>query len=269
MLQTNLRVLVAITVWAATLSRDTLAAPDDFEPPPAAEVNERVVVDEAHFDQWVFQGQGDANSVRQRIDSALILRIEVLHRVCEVTETQQQKLVLAAQGDIKRFFEQVEDVREKFRAVQNDPNAFNGIWQDIQPLQQKLARGLFGETSFFAKTLRKTLTTEQAAKYTANLEERRRYRYRVMVEVAFTALENRVPLRHEQHQALVALILDKTSPPHTFDQAAYNVVMHQLSTLPENEVRSLLTERQWELLKRHLGPFREMPVLRQNDIPVE
>jgi hypothetical protein len=190
--------------------------------------------------------------------------------VCDLSEDQTEKLKLAGKGDAKRFFAEVEVAREKFRAVQNDPNAFNGIWQDIQPLQQKLSHGLFGDSSFFAKTLTKTLTPEQADRHQANLDERRQFRYRVLVEVGITSLENSVPLRHNQHQALVKLLLEKTRPPQAFGRYDNYVIMHQLSTLPEQEVKAVLNERQWELLERQLAQFRGMfPVLRQNGILTE
>jgi hypothetical protein len=266
----TLPLLFAVTLWLTASCRIGSAAPDDVEPPPdAAEGVERaqVFMDAANIDQWIFQGRGNADSARQRIQSALQLQLDELHRVCELTDLQKKKLSLAAQGDIRQFFEEVEVIREKFGAVQNDANAFNGIWQEIQPLQQKLSRGLFDETSFFAKTLRKTLSPEQTVKYKANVNERRQYRYRAIVEIGVTSLENSVPLRDEQHAALVKLLLEKTQPPQTFGQHDNYVILHQISTLPENEVKALLDERQWELLQRQVGQFRGiLPVLRQNGI---
>jgi hypothetical protein len=253
-------------------SRVVVAAPDDVVAAPAAEaaVEERVFIDEANFDQWIFQGRGDTNTARQRIQSALQLQIDEVHRVCDLSADQTEKLKLAGKGDTKRFFEEVEVAREKFRAVQNDPNAFNGIWQDIQPLQQKLSHGLFGDKSFFAKILRKSLTPEQSDKYQASLDERRQYRYRVMVEVGITSLENSVPLRDEQHRALVKLVLETTQPPQAFGRYENYVIMHQLSSLPEKEVKAVLNERQWALLDRQLAQFRGiLPVLRQNGVLAE
>jgi hypothetical protein len=268
----NVAALLVLALWVMVSGRVVVAAPDDVVAAPAAEaaVEERVFIDEANFDQWIFQGRGDANTARERIESALQLQIEEVHRVCILTEAQKKKLTLAGKGDAKQFFAEVEVAREKFRAVQNDPNAFNGIWQDIQPLQQKLSHGLYGEKSFFAKTLRRTLTAEQTDKHQANLDERRQYRYRVLVEVGVTSLENSVPLRHEQHRALVKLVLEKTQPPQAFGRYDNYVIMHQLSTLPENEVKAVLSDRQWEMLERQMGQFRGMlPVLRQNGILAE
>jgi len=245
------------------------AAPDDVEQaaPEPAEGAERIFIDEANFDQWIFQGRGDANAAQRRIESSLKLRIDELHRVCDLTEAQKQKLALAAQGDIKRFFEQVEATREKFRAVQNDRNAFNAIWQDVQPVQQKLASGLFGETSLLAKTLHKTLTADQRVKYQAMMDERDRYRHRAIVAAALATLENSVPLRHEQHEALVKLIVEKTPPPRIASQYNHYLVMYRISKLPEKEVHALLDDRQQKLLARQLDQFRGMEqMLIQNGV---
>jgi hypothetical protein len=262
------RVILSIGVCLVA-ARTSSAAPDDVEAaaPAVAEANERVFIQEANFDQWVFQARGDATATRERIHSTLKLRIDDLHRICNLSEPQKQKLTLAARGDIKRFFEQVDAAREQFRAVQNDPNAFNAIWRDIQPLQQKLASGLFGETSLFAKTLRKTLTPEQLAKYKANLDERHRYRHKAMVAAALATLENSVPLRNEQHAALVKLIVDKSPPPQASGQYNHYVVMYQISKLPASEVNALLDDHQQKLLERQLDQFRGMAqMLIQNGI---
>jgi hypothetical protein len=255
----NVAILLAIGAYFVS-GRISSAAPDDVEAdaPAAVQVNERVFIQEANFDQWVFQGRGDEGAARQRIESTLKLRIDDVHRICDLSEAQKQKLALAARGDIKRFFELVAAAREEFRAVQNDPNAFNAIWQDIQPLQQKMANGLFGETSLFAKTLRKTLTAEQSLKYKANMDERHRYRHKAMVAAALATLENSIPLRNDQHAALVKLIVDKSPPPQASGQYNHYVVMYQISKLPENEVNALLDEHQQKLLSQQLDQFRGM-----------
>ncbi len=265
-------VFLALALWHTALCQKALPAPDDVEPPPAAanENEQRVFIAEANFEQWVFQGRGNADAARQRLQSALKLQVDELHRICDLTAEQKQKLALSAEGDTKRFFDEVEMVREQFRAVQNDPNGFNQIWQDIQPLQRKLSGGLFDRGSFFAKTLRTTLTSEQAAKYDAHQEERRQYRYRAMVEVGITALENAVPLRHEQHSALVKMLLERSEPPEAFGQHDNYVIMHRLATLPEQEIKALLNERQYELFERQIDQYRNiLPVLRQNGILIE
>ena len=248
--------LVAILSGSAVVC----AAPDDGEPPPAADVqaNNGFMMEESNFDQWIFQGSGSAVAGRARINSHMKLKLDELVRVCGLTEAQQLKLTLAARGDMKRFFDQVEEVRQKFRAVKNDQNAFNQIWQEISPLQQKQAAGLFGETSIFAKTLRKTLTDEQQAKYRIVVEERRRFRYRATIEVSLNTLGNTVALRHDQHEALLKLMVEQTQPPHLFGQLDNYFVLYEMSKLPAPKLKALLDERQWKLLQQQFNQARGM-----------
>ena len=255
----SLRLVLALSIFLLGQAR-AFAAPDDVEPPAAADVqvNEGFMMQEANFDQWVFQGSGNAAAGRARINSQLKLKLDELNRVCDLTEEQQKKLTLAARGDMKRFFDQVEEVRRKFLKVKNDPNGFNNVWQEISPLQQKLSAGLFGDSSLFAKTIRKTLTEEQQAKYQAVVEERRKFRYRAAIEVSLHTLSNTVALRHDQHEALLKLLVEETRPPLVFGQYDNHVVMYGMSTLSAAKLKPLFDDRQWKLMQQQFTQARGM-----------
>ncbi len=248
--------VAAVVVFAMPLF--AFAAPDDGEPPPVAAANNDFNMDESNFDQWVFQGSGNAAAGKTRLESQLKLKIDELARVCDLTAEQQKKLTLAARGDMKRFFDDVEAVRKKFLAVRKDQNAFQTIWQEIGPLQQKLSAGLFGEASLFGKSLRKTLTDEQQAQYRVVVEERRRFRYRATIEASLITLSNTVTLRSEQHEALLKLLVEETQPPHIFGQYDNYLVLYRLAQLPIKKVKPLFDARQWKLLAPQLNQGRSM-----------
>ena len=71
----------------------------------------------------------------------LSLNVEDLERTCGLTPVQKKKLLLAGRGDIKRFFDRVEDIRKKFDKVKNDQNQFGLMWQDIQTAPVRLPGG--------------------------------------------------------------------------------------------------------------------------------
>lgn len=247
-----------VVVLGMTLPVFVGAAPDDEEPPREPAVQNEFFVAAENFDQWVFQGAGTLQAGKQQVHSRLKLKLDELDRICGLTPAQKEKLQLAARGDMKRFFEQVEVVRVKFLAVQNDQNAFGQIWQEIQPLQTKLSSGLFNETSLFFKTIRSTLDAEQVAKYDAVLEERRKFRYKATIEISLTTLEKTVALRSEQHKALAKLLIEETPPPYAFGQYDHYLVMYQLAKLPEAKVKSLVEDHQWAGLKQQLDQHRGM-----------
>lgn len=267
------RMLSAVLVFIAVgfAVNGVLAAPDDVEPVEKAVAEGEFNIDESNFDQWVFQGNGNASAGKERLKARLNLQVAEIDRLCGLTSEQKNKLLLAARGDTKRFFDQVEEVRKKFLAVRMDQNAFNNIWQDIQPLQRQVSAGLYGETSLFYKSLQRTLTDEQLRRYREVQDERRKYRYRASIEVVLTNLENSVPLKHAQHTALVKLILEETSTPIAFGQYDQYLIMHQLSKLGEAKVKPLLDERQWAQMKLQFDQARGMEefLIQQGLLPKE
>jgi hypothetical protein len=235
------------------------AAPDDVEP-PKQDVQLQVQMfqmDEANFDANVFQPTGNAKQARSQMETKLKLQLDEIHRVCELSESQKQKLKLAASSDVKRFFDEVAVLRKKVAGGKLDQNAWNNIWQEIQPLRNRQAAGLFGDNSFFAKTVKKTLTEEQLAKYEAVVNERRRFRYLASIEVVMTNLESSVPLHRSQHETIVKLLMEKTAAPSAFGQYDQYLVMYQLTTL-ESKLKPLLEEHQWKQMHAQFDQYRGM-----------
>ena len=252
-----LRLLAPLMILWASFA---FAADEDDDDPPAAEVqvNRGFVMQEENFDQWIFQGSNNAAAGKARMESSVKMKLAELRRVCDLTDAQSKKLSLAARGDMRQFFEDVEVVRKKFLKVRNDQNAFNQIWQEINPLQQRQAAGLFGDSSFFAKTVRNTLTREQQEKYQVILDDRRRFRYQSAAEVALHNLSNTLALRHDQHESIFKLIIEETQPPLTFGQYDQYYVFYSLAKLPTAKLKPLVDDRQWKLLQQHLQQGRGM-----------
>jgi len=201
-------------------------------------------------------GVGGAGVARNKLDSALALRIDDVDRICGVTEAQKKKLQLAGRGDIKRFFDRVEETKRRFESAKN--NQFNNIWQEIQPLQTELNSGLFGDDSFFAKTVKRTLNEEQAAKFESVLRHRSLVRYQATVAWCVVQLDRSVGLSEEQRRRLVELLVKETRPPKRFGQNDYWFMMLQASKLPESTLKPIFDDVQWRILQRQLQQGRGM-----------
>src|SRR5208283_2852518 len=156
------------------------------------EVENNAVLQPAHavfmmtddqFDQWVFGGPRNSRAGRDKLDSLLTLQVDDVARMCALSEAQKKKLLLAGHGDIKRFFDLVEEKRKKFNKVKQDQNKIGEIYQELVPLQTALNSGLFGDGSFYAKTIRKILSEEDDARYHQVILEKNRFRYKAKVEL--------------------------------------------------------------------------------------
>lgn len=265
------RCLLVITALALAVgSVGVQAAPDDVAPPKPQLQEENGVVfqmDEANFDANVFQPSGNAQQARVLIETQLKLQIDELNEICELTAAQHDKLKLAASSDVKRFFDEVSTLRKKVVSGKLDQNAWNNIWQEIQPLRNKQSTGLFGESSFYCKTVRKTLNPEQLARYEAVCGERRRFRYHASVEVAITNLETTVPLRQSQHEAIVRWLLETTEPPVVVTPYDTTLILYRLTQIPESTLKPFFNVEQWKQLQEQLNQYRGMePFLMQNGL---
>lgn len=226
---------------------------------------EEVLIDDgfeiapSNFEQWVFGSQNAQQGIR-RIESQLTLQVEAINRVCGLTDDQVAKLQLAGQGDLKRFLSEVAVVRKKFMKVRRNRNAFNEIWQDIQPLQTKMNAGLFSEASFFRKVVNRTLNDEQSSLYDEAEWERRRFRYHAKLALVVTMMENSMPLRAKQRDEFIKVLKDETQPPKAFGQYDYYVVVYQLSKIPDEKLKPIFDEAQWKVLKQHVAQARGMEV---------
>ena len=252
--------------WMLGGSASAIAQDEDDDPPavPLAQA-QNFEMPENQFDSWVFQNLQTVAAARKKLEEKLSLQMDDVDRACQLSEAQRKKLQLAGRGDIVQFFEQVEIVRKKFLLVRKDQQKFNQIWQDISPLQVRFQAGLFGEDSFYHKTLRNMLKGEQLSKFSQVDGARRMFQYRAKVELVVAMFENALPLRDEQRQKFITLIVEQTKPPRAFGQQDYYIVMWNISKIPEKSLKELFDESEWKILNRQFAQVRGLEQwLKQN-----
>lgn len=246
---------------------------DDFadviveEPQAARAANELFEVSPKQFDQWVFGGTQSAAERRRHLRSQLTLHVQAINEACGLSDAQRAKLELAGTGDIKRFFDAVETIRREFMEVRRDQEKFNQIWQKMSPLRIKMNTGMFDQDSLVYKVLHNTLEPEQLTSYQSYCLERRRFQYRASVAMVVASLENGIPLREQQRQAFIGLILDETAPPRTFGKYDYQVVLYKAAHLPEEELKAIFDDGQWRAMQACFGRAKAMErMLRKNEL---
>src|SRR5262245_5188016 len=105
-------------------------------PAPAPQFDPRVY--EQHFDNWVFSNFGGAAAARIKLEGMLTQRVDEIEQSCGLSPGQKRKLQAAGRGEIKRFFDSVEEARRKIRYI---PGPWDNVrvqryWQEAQPLRQ-------------------------------------------------------------------------------------------------------------------------------------
>jgi hypothetical protein len=224
---------------------------------------------EQQFDQLLFGRFGGAGVYRNRLESALSLKLDDVERITGITPSQKRKLLLAGRGDIKRFFDKVDEAKR----LSANPGAnarFNNIWQAVQPLQMELNTGMFDDSSLLAKTITHTLENDQLTRYDEVLRERKRDRYRTSVGWFVVRMDKELGLDHEQREKLLALMMAETKPPKRFGQNDYWFMMSQAARISESSLKPIFDDIQWKLVSRQLLQARSMrPFLEANGVVLD
>jgi hypothetical protein len=154
-------------IWLEVPTQSAPADEDDRRPPvrpPRHADITTLVLGRENFDRWLFD-DGGHEAVRQRhLDDLLRANVEALAGKYKLSEPQWAKLRLAGQGDIKRFFDNVEERRRDFETDGRNFQAGVAALHRLAPLSQLYRDGPFGDSSLFAKTLRKIRHESDAGK---------------------------------------------------------------------------------------------------------
>jgi hypothetical protein len=123
---------------------------------------------ESSFERVIYGSRGEsAAGVRLWLDALLLQKVDTVDRFSRLTEVQRQKLRLAGRGDIKRFFDSVEEQRRQILMIDEhalDRKRVDEIAQATRQLRHVLDLGPFEDGSLFDKTVHRTLTPRQAGR---------------------------------------------------------------------------------------------------------
>ena len=212
-----------------------------------------------NLEMQIFGGGGGNNIDRDQVFLArLRLEIRRLDRIASLNAEQKTRLKLGGEGDILRFREKLVAMKARFKALENDPNAFNNVWQEIWPLQQKFGQGLHEEGSLFRKTAARVLTTSQAASVKmARTESSARQRDR-KVRAAIVQVESQMNLiltgtQRKWLSARVATLVERMRQRGA-TQNESQVLFYLVAMIPEEELKPVFNAVQ----------IKQFALMRQN-----
>jgi hypothetical protein len=246
------------------VQQDPAAADEAVEEVEVAAPAQVMMINDAQFDMWVFGGPRNSGAGRNKLDALLDLSVDEVSRECSLSDIQRQKLLLAGRGDIKRFFEKVEEKRKKFDKLKTDQNKIGELYQELVPLQAALHAGLFGDGSLYSKTLKRVLGEHEDARYEEVVREKNRFRYRAKVGLAVAQLDQTLGLSDKQRRDLVELILQECQPPSRYGQYDYYLILYQAGKIHRDKLKPLFKDKQWAFFVRQLDQMRGMEQFLRN-----
>jgi len=122
-------------------------------------------ISDSGFNHLAFGAGSEVTIARLRFAELVDQRIAAIDRCCALTANQRQKLLLACRGDVHRFFDRVEELRPAMHSMQNAPVKNRKELTEWVLHQLKGDSFPFDARSLLTKTLRNTLSREQAARF--------------------------------------------------------------------------------------------------------
>ncbi len=214
----------------------------------------------------------------RKLDFEVQVRVtNVEQSVGALSDSQRNKLFLAAQADVQRFLTELEQTRAQAPVAAAEAISYEQYAQYIarcQALRKRLESGLHGDGSLFMKTFASTLTAEQVGKIKDSEYLEREQFFLEGVVLLIETMRVRAKLTVEQERQLAQLLLPAAQPllrarvlPRTIQQHQTACAMYVLFLLPEETLQTLASEEQMKILAiyRTQGSSCES-VLRQRGI---
>lgn len=215
----------------------------------AAEV--RLAPFQNDLDARIFPRDGTVQKAARRFAADLELSIHKIDRVCSLTPAQIQRLTLAGRVDQQRFFQRVEEARQRIR---HNEFVVADLEMEIQALQAISQTGLLGPTSFFSKAIRANLSPEQ-------LKVSRELHHNALVEKAVDEFQAPVALLKLQRESLTRSMCEEIpafavfwSENGSYESAELKEMRNQV-LLHEEIIKPILSDSQWNSLKTHIESF--------------
>jgi hypothetical protein len=226
------------------------------KPAPALGRGRAVHVSDRQFDRWIFASDGGADSARMLTESRLKSRIAYIDQLCWLSQNQRKKLEVAGRGDIKRFFDRVEEKRNQFHHGEMHQAELIQEMTEVQKMGRDYRSTIFNDRSMFGKVLGMTLDREQADRYGRNRDDARLSRHQSRVEWVALTLQKNLLLTDVQRVRLVSVLFEETRPPQRFGPSDYYGIIYQASRLPEARLRPIFAEAEWRALQREFDEVK-------------
>lgn len=199
---------------------------------------------------YLYNGSDEA-TFKRRMEQSTEMQVKRMAEVAQLDIAQLQKLQLAARGDLSRFYRELERVRNKVKDLDaRNGNDMQKAWQEISPLQRRVAQGIIDEDSLLERVMSTLLSPEQDQKYRLYLRERLVARYRSILLITIADLEKALPLTDKQRSELIKLLESKKFPQKCQPGLEAYVGQAMLSRLSAGEVQKILDEEQRKTLTR-------------------
>ena len=207
---------------------------------------------EESFDKGTFF-QLPLLQARQECLDSLTARLERMNDASNLTPTQLEKLRVAGQVDIHRFFADY----QSFKGGIYFGNIPRDQWQKLsvesraaaKPFGRRFLEGLHQDGSLFVRLLHQTANPDQLASIAASERDAELEKFSQQIDDALLVVGRQVPLTVERRAEIKKLLLANAEPPPLFGtHISLYFVLARMGQI-EEELRSMFNEKDWLAVK--------------------
>jgi len=177
-------------------------------------------VERSLFQQYILQ-QKTEKAFRDEVVARSHDTIERVKQVCQLEPAQIEKLQLAAEGDVTRFFREYERVKMELAGIKiNDAPAVQRAWPIVMPLYERVHQKIFDENSLSQSVVRTVLNESQRRQFETAEAKRRAYEHEANCKSTIAELNKEIPLTRSQREKLLEIMLSVPPPKKSHPQLA-------------------------------------------------
>ncbi|MCI0652794.1 MAG: hypothetical protein L0Z55_13020 [Planctomycetes bacterium] len=191
---------------------------------------------------------------KERVESAVRLRVADAARNIELTAEQRSALELAGEGEIDRLMNSYRGLRERWRSAFRGEGNQHELRKEARALALEIRGAALGSGSLFAKSLQRTLAPEQLAIQRTAEEERARYARRAAIAKAVAYVEETIPLRAEKRERLLQL-LEQSANAAGLGGADLAEVLRCFSKIADGDLEEVFDTTQMRNFRRFRQEF--------------
>jgi hypothetical protein len=257
-----------LTLIAVILAHSAGASISLAQEANAPEAGEPVVQQGAWTDDqfygWVDQIVNGINDrdvpVNGRLDERLSIKLDWIQASCGISEEQKKKLQIAGRRDIKRFLDEMREMKRQYRQVKANPIQFAKLQKRLAEIQTSSAADSFGEASFLSKMLKRTLSDAQNVAYAKAVEESRAFEHRAAVEHAVQFCDLAIGLTNDQRRRLTELFVNETRQMKRKESSELSLqflMVLQTAKLSRDKLKAIFDAAQWEVMSALLKELQQ------------
>jgi hypothetical protein len=202
--------------------------------------------DVKQFDSLIFEAIESPENPLAVLESQVDLEVTRISQSIDLQDDQVEQLRLAGRGDIKRFYDRVEQARRKFQesAQRLNQASPDDMYEIAMPLQSSLKKGLFGRGSLFQKVVANSLDDQQSVALQRHLSRINELQAEGAVRVFVVKIGYYVPMTSVQRSKLTELLLEDATWVINDPHYSFLIVVYQFGKVPRQKYEAIFDEKQ-------------------------